>query len=104
MPDEFVDFYKEYGNLGNKHTQDTTALEIYRSTDIVEPGWKRHKSQMGWTSESVDQKYLDTRKLEFANGLYQDRWATYRHLEFTIAFYRHSKKNMVPPVPFSVVT
>ena len=99
MLDDFVDFYKEYGNLGNKHTQDITAFEIHSSTDIVEPGWKRHKSQMGWTSESVDQKYLDIRKLEFANGLYQDRWATYRHLELIIAFYQQSKKIVVPQAP-----
>ena len=89
-------YLKELGNSVNHQAAASTFMEHYRSTDEVEAGWKKTKQKHGWTVESVGQGALESKKMEYAEQVYPQRWGSHKDYERCIGCVRHVRSINMP--------
>ena len=90
-PKDVLQFLIDYGNLLNDESTNVTPLQCWRWTAQVEAGFQRQKNIMGWTLSSVGQRLMDTKKLDFAQGMHPGMWINYQAYENCNTFYKQSQ-------------
>jgi len=70
----------------------TTHLQIYRSTEVAEASWLRHKSNMKWTISSLGQGAYESLKVQHLGATFRGRWPVIGQYEKCLSFYRDAKK------------
>ena len=89
-PDDVIRWLVDLGNSVNAESTVTTLLQVFRSTNDIEAGWKRKKQSCGWTTTSVGQSKLDEKKYLYIQGLHRKRWPSYRNYEVCYSFYKEA--------------
>ena len=71
-PESILRFIIEKGNVVNDSVTQVTVLQVWASSQQVEAAFEKKKKSMGWTLASVGAAALDQKKLDVANGLFED--------------------------------
>ena len=93
-PESILRFIIEKGNVVNDSVTQVTVLQVWASSQQVEAAFEKKKKSMGWTLASVGAAALDQKKLDVANGLFEDgRFGQhYATLERVHSFYSRAIK------------
>ena len=92
MPSDVCRFLIDLGNAFNEAATNTTILEKWRCTALIEPQWSQKRKSMNWSTSSLPGKVLDEKKFTFVNSLHRDRWTCYRAYEVANTFFREAQK------------
>lgn len=91
-PSFAVRFLVELGNKVNAAAESTTFLHIYRSTEQIESGFARKRTQNKWIVAAVGQGAMENFKIGYASTIFPERWANYSMYEKCWNFYRDAQK------------
>ena len=93
-PESILRFIIEKGNVANDSVTQVTVLQVWASSQQVEAAFEKKKKSMWWTLASVGAAALDQKKLDVANGLFEDgRFGQhYAPLERVHSFYSRAIK------------
>ena len=86
---------KFVGNLTNEIFTQTTPLEIWRSTAVVEAEFKKQCEENTWTMSSIGgQKNWRQLRWQVAEAMYQGRWSNPNSYEVCVRGYKHLVKTV----------
>lgn len=85
-------FLVELGNKVNAAAESTAFLHIYRSTEQIESGFARKRTQNKWIVAAVGQGAMENFKIGYASTIFPERWAKYSMYEKRWNFYRDAQK------------